>query len=70
MKNRDRILHEIHAVHGLAAKIARELGISRAAVCAWKKVPIRHLKAVARISGIPKAKLRPDIFEDDYEVAA
>jgi DNA-binding transcriptional regulator YdaS (Cro superfamily) len=70
MRHRDSGLDEIYAIHGLAAKIARELGISRAAVCAWRKVPIRHLREVARISGIPKERLRPDIFEDTHEVAA
>ena len=69
MKHRDPALNEIYAIHGLASKLARELGISRAAVCAWQKVPIRHLREVARISGISKAKLRPDIF-DEEDVAA
>lgn len=68
MKQRAEILHEINAIHGLSAKIAKELGISRAAVSAWKKVPIRHLREVSRISGFPKAKLRPDIFEDSHEL--
>jgi hypothetical protein len=69
MKHRDPALNEIYAIHGLASKLARELGISRAAVCAWQKVPIRHLREVARISGIPKAKLRPDIFDEEDAAA-
>jgi len=69
MKHRDLGLNEIYAVHGLASKLARELGISRAAVCAWQKVPIRHLREVSRISGISKAKLRPDIFEEENAAA-
>lgn len=65
MKQRDPILHEIHASYGLPAQIARELEITRAAVCSWRKIPLKHLRQVARITGIEKERLRPDIFADD-----
>lgn len=69
MKHRDPILHEIHAIYGLPAQIARELEITRAAVCSWKKIPLKHLRQVARITGIDKERLRPDIFADDEAAA-
>lgn len=70
MKHRDQVLVAIHATHGLPARIARELGVTRAAVCSWKRIPLRHLKEVSRITGIAKSQLRPDIFADEPEIAA
>ena len=46
---------------GLMARIAEQLGISGAAVRAWETVPLEHLLEVERITGIDRAKLRPDL---------
>lgn len=47
---------------GLRALIARELGISRQAVCAWKRVPAERVLQVERITGIPRSDLRADLY--------
>lgn len=44
------------------ARLAELLGITRAAVSFWTRVPETHVIAVNRILGIPKSKLRPDRF--------
>lgn len=45
------------------AKVAQVLGLSRAAVATWKQVPSNHLSAIVAATGIPAAKLRPDLAE-------
>jgi DNA-binding transcriptional regulator YdaS (Cro superfamily) len=49
---------------GGAAKLSREVGLTLQAVCAWKRIPPKHVRTVARITGIPPSALRPDIFGD------
>jgi biotin operon repressor len=62
MKRKDTVLYEVLAAVGSWAELARQLGITRAAVHAWQTTPIRHLRDVSRISGIPREKLRPDLY--------
>jgi hypothetical protein len=57
-------LDRIRAQRGLATRIKEEIGLkSRATVSQWKKVPIEHLAAVSRVTGIPERELRPDVWE-------
>lgn len=51
----------IRAQHGLMAKVSRALGLTRAAVVKWPRVPAERLPEVERITGIPRHRLRPDI---------
>jgi hypothetical protein len=46
-----------------APKLAAALGLSRWAPHEWKKVPDRHVRRVAEITGIPCHQLRPDLYE-------
>lgn len=62
MKRKDYILYDVLAAVGSWAELARQLGITRAAVHAWQSVPIRHLRQVSLITGIPRDKLRPDLY--------
>ena len=45
-------------------RLARELGISKQAVCGWqwRGVPAERVVAVEKITGINRKVLRPDIF--------
>lgn len=49
---------------GGSAVIARELGISLAAITHWKRrgVPADRALTVERLSGVSRHKLRPDVF--------
>jgi DNA-binding transcriptional regulator YdaS (Cro superfamily) len=58
---RDQAILRISAVLGLRAKIARELGMTRAAITKWRQIPAERLPDVERITGIPRHELRPDI---------
>lgn len=54
--------------HGRITWLAKELGITKGAVWQWNKVPAERLGEVSRITGIPHAKLRPDLFKGGQEV--
>jgi DNA-binding transcriptional regulator YdaS (Cro superfamily) len=62
MKQRDPILLYVFASFGSAANLARFLGVSRAAICHWKRVPFRHLAIIEEVTGITREQMRPDIY--------
>jgi len=51
-------------------EIAEALGVSRAAVSQWRRVPAKHVATVARMTGISKRVLRPDLFPVRQRMAA
>ena len=55
----------LRAQYGLMGRLAKGLGITRAAVSTWKQVPAHHLVEIERISGIPREKLRPELYRTD-----
>lgn len=61
-KKISRGLLEIREQKGLQSRLARHLGVTRQAISDWPVVPIDRLKAVEKFTGIPREKLRPDIF--------
>jgi DNA-binding transcriptional regulator YdaS (Cro superfamily) len=46
----------------MLAKVAYGLGLTRAAVLKWQEVPAERVVDIERISGIPREKLRPDLY--------
>lgn len=63
MKQKSRILKQVLAEVGSASKLASLLGLTRAAVSCWTDIPVKHVRAISDITGIPKHKLRPDIYD-------
>ena len=59
---RDAALERALRTRMAVTEIAEAIGVSRAAVSQWRRVPERHLTAVARITGMAKRELRPDLF--------
>lgn len=55
-------LDKLRAQRGMQAKLARGLGITRGAVGKWTRIPERWLLDVERLTGIPRNKLRPDLY--------
>lgn len=55
-------IKDVAATVGGVVALARRLGLSRGAVSAWSRVPERHLLAVERVTGISRARLRPELF--------
>ncbi len=46
------------------AKLARELGLARSAVAMWTRVPAERVVEIERITGIPRERLRPDLYRN------
>jgi post-segregation antitoxin (ccd killing protein) len=55
------MIETILARAGGVNALARQLGISSAAVAVWKRVPAARVAAVARITGLPALEIRPDL---------
>lgn len=64
-----RIKEIADKVGGVVA-LSRKLGLSRAAVSQWTRVPVDRLADVERITGVPREALRPDIFAAVARAAA
>ena len=47
---------------GGAYVLADKLGIRAAAIYQWRKIPINRVNKIAKLTGIPREALRPDIF--------
>jgi DNA-binding transcriptional regulator YdaS (Cro superfamily) len=49
-----------HSQPRMMSDIAQAIGIRVQAVSQWRRVPIERVDVVARVTGIPAQKLRPD----------
>lgn len=56
------VLALLRTPRGRLTRIAEALGVTPWAVCKWRKVPAERVLAVERVTGIPRYKLRPDIY--------
>lgn len=54
-------LSQILARAGGMNAMARALGITSASVAGWKRVPAARVAEVSRITGLPAARIRPDL---------
>lgn len=50
------------------ADLAREFGLRYQTIRKWEKgrVPAERVREFVQVTGIPKERVRPDIFSDDY----
>lgn len=62
-------VREIASKAGGVVALSRALGLSRAAVSQWKRIPIERVIDVERLTGVPRADLRPDVFGDRPDIA-
>lgn len=56
-------LEKAAAVVGSKWKLGKALGLSKAAIYFWKEIPVKHLAAIEKLTGVPREELRPDIFK-------
>lgn len=56
----------IDAVGGVSA-LARGLGISQPAVSIWERVPAERVLSVEALTGVPRTRLRPDLYPESSE---
>lgn len=45
------------------AELARGLGLTRGAVAQWDRVPAERVPAVARLTGLSRQSIRPDLYD-------
>jgi hypothetical protein len=64
-QTRTQVLIDVFRHYGSITLLARHLNLTKAAVSAWGKVPMRHLAKISKETGIPRQRLRPDLYEDD-----
>jgi len=56
--------HKVLAAHGVKGiEVARGLGVNKATISRWKACPPDRVAEVARVTGIPAHRLRPDLAE-------
>ena len=60
---RDAVLIPAIAAAGGPSAVARALGITKAAVGQWRRVPDDRVAQFARLSGFPARTLRPDLYD-------
>lgn len=49
---------------GSLAKLADDLGVTRAAVAKWHQVPAGRVVKVAELTGLSRHQLRPDLYPE------
>lgn len=55
---------EAVALAGGPVSLADKLGIKHPSICNWDVVPPRRVIAVERLTGVPRWRLRPDIYPE------
>jgi TorA maturation chaperone TorD len=61
---RDAGLNSAIDAAGGVAQLARKLGIAQPSVSNWNRVPAERVIVVEAATGIPRARLRPDLFSE------
>ena len=69
-KSRSGALEAVLQETGTLAKLAKQLGISRAAISQWQEVPVHRVLEVEKITGVSRYQLRPDIYGSRPKKAA
>jgi transcriptional regulator with XRE-family HTH domain len=53
---------------GTMAKIGELVGVTAQAVSAWRIIPVKHVRLISDVTGIPPSTLRPDFFRNEPQV--
>ncbi len=61
---RDTGLSEAIRAVGGVSELARRIGISQPAVTNWARVPAERVLAVEAATGVPRIRLRPDLYRE------
>jgi DNA-binding transcriptional regulator YdaS (Cro superfamily) len=48
---------------GLIAELADELGLTTSSICQWDDVPAERVPDVARVLGVGRHQIRPDLWD-------
>jgi hypothetical protein len=61
---RSQVLVDVFAHYGTQAILARHLSVSRAAISVWDRIPLKYLAKISKETGIPRQRLRPDLYDE------
>jgi TorA maturation chaperone TorD len=61
---RDEGLDRAISAAGGVAQLARRIGISQPSVSNWTSVPAQRVVAVEAATGVPRSRLRPDLYSE------
>ena len=61
--DRDPGLLEALRAAGSVTKLAALLGLTQPSVSSWKRIPAGRVVEIERVTGVPRQKLRPDLYE-------
>lgn len=61
MTNQEIVAYTVKKAGGMNV-LAKALGIRYQAIQAWTKIPAERIVAVEKVTGIPREKLRPDLY--------
>jgi DNA-binding transcriptional regulator YdaS (Cro superfamily) len=62
-------IRDIIKAGGGCSALAKALGLHHTTVLGWLHVPPRHVREVARLTGLPLHQLRPDLYDAPSEAA-
>lgn len=48
--------------------LAEQIGLTPAAVSAWSKVPAERVVRISNLLGVPRERLRPDLYQDPWSL--
>lgn len=57
------------AAVGSKSELARRLGVKVQSIQQWTRIPAERVLDVERVTGIPRHKLRPDLYPLEREAA-
>jgi DNA-binding transcriptional regulator YdaS (Cro superfamily) len=60
--DREAGLVEAINISGSITALAKKLGISPQAITLWKRIPSNRLLQIEEVTGIPRERLRPDLY--------
>jgi DNA-binding transcriptional regulator YdaS (Cro superfamily) len=47
---------------GGVRSLGRALNIAHSSILTWKQIPARHILQIEKLTGIPRERLRPDLY--------
>ncbi len=65
-KPNDGLVEAIKQAGGITA-LARSIGIKPPSVAEWRRVPAARVIAVENATGVPRERLRPDLFSRETQ---
>ena len=60
--SKDPAIFEAIERAGGVGRLARAVGVSQPAISQWRRVPAERVLAVEAATGVPRERLRPDLF--------